>query len=107
MAGRSLGGSVEELPRLMGARSTAAASSDQNERFGHLMRMLPCYLPMGVFWACPIGWTYRTRWKNYTAHLAWEHLRIPQAVQESIAEGCLAHPAPPSATANPAWISGR
>ncbi|KAL7836057.1 hypothetical protein SRHO_G00284040 [Serrasalmus rhombeus] len=49
--------------------------------FGHLVRMPPGRLPWEVSQASPLGrrprGRPRTRWRDYIAQLAWEHLGIP------------------------------
>ncbi len=57
--------------------------------FGHLIRMPPGHLPVGVFWACPTSRRPRGRprtcWRDYISHLAWECLGIPPEELESVA----------------------
>ncbi len=57
--------------------------------FGHLVRMPPGRLPREVFRAHPARkrprGRPRSRWRDYTNALAWEHLGIPQSELADVA----------------------
>lgn len=59
-------------------------------RFRYLIRMHPGHLPVEVFWGRPMGRRPQNKpkihWRNYTSHLAWQHLRVLQEELENVAQ---------------------